>query len=147
MVKPRPAPARARAPVRPASDDMPVPAPPQPPSDPRVASFMTIVDRLESIVESETGALKRNMPAKVAETGQRKRQGMLDLGRAMRGLAKESADPRVQERLARFSTALEDNRRTLDVHLRAVRDVAEVIAKSMREQESDGTYCRLAGRR
>lgn len=115
--------------------------------DPRVASFMSIVDRLEGVIETETGALKQNRPAQVAETGQRKRQGMLELGRAMKALAKSGGDPAVQARLGRFAAALEDNRRTLDIHLRAVREVADVIAKSMRDQESDGTYTRHADRR
>ena len=65
----------------------------------------------------------------------------------MKALAKSGGDPAVQARLGRFAAALEDNRRTLDIHLRAVREVADVIAKSMRDQESDGTYSRHADRR
>lgn len=113
--------------------------------DPAIAAFMTIMDRLEAVVDGETGALKLNLPARVGETGQRKRQGMLELGRAMRLLAKDGPDPRVQERLRGFAAKLEDNRRVLDTHLRAVRDVADIIARTMREMESDGTYSRLAG--
>ena len=120
--------------------------PPAAPSDPALSTFMTIMDRLETIVEDETQALSRNRPGRIGETGQRKRQGMLELGRAMRRLPRSGADAQVQARLIRFAAKLEDNRRLLDIHLRAVRGVADLIAKTMREMDSDGTYSRLAGR-
>ncbi len=120
------------------------PAVSPPVGDPSLTAFLSVMDRLEGIVDGETKALKRNLPAQVGESGHRKRQGMLELGRAMRLLARKGADPQVQDRLARFAAKLEDNRRVLDTHLRAVRDVADIIAKTLRDLESDGTYSRLA---
>jgi hypothetical protein len=124
-------------------------AAPQPPAvpepDPTVAAFMGIMDRLEQIIDAETDSLTRNLPDRIGESGQRKRQGLLELGRAMRHL-RGKASPEVQDRLNAFSGKLENNRRMLDIHLRAVRDVADLIARSLREMDSDGTYTRMIGR-
>ncbi len=114
--------------------------------DPTLIAFMAIVDRLESIVDAETESLHRNRSDRVGETGQRKRQGMLELARVMRVLTRGGTPTPVRERLDRFATKLEHNRSILDVHLRAVRDVAETIARTLREAESDGTYCLLVDR-
>ena len=108
--------------------------------------FMAIVDRVEAAVDAETEALSRNLPLDAAELNRRKRQGLLELNRIMRTFAGTGPQPEARDRLGRLAGKLERNRHVLDMQLRAVREIADIIARSIKEAESDGTYSLLAGR-
>lgn len=103
-------------------------------------SFETVLHRLETTMETENEHLRRNQPAVLGDLGNGKRQGLLELGRIMRVLSATGPHPDLTERLARFRTKVETNRQVLDVHLHAVRGVADIIARTMKDAESDGTY-------
>lgn len=128
---------------RPAAPAQPGPATAAPPG---VAALLAVVDRLESVLDAETEALKRSLPADMAEFGNRKRQGLLEMDRALRAASAGGPRPEVRERLARFAVAVERNRSALGTQLRAVRDIADIIAQTLRDAESDGTYSPVAGR-
>ncbi|WP_237478243.1 flagellar protein FlgN [Lichenibacterium dinghuense] len=110
---------------------------------PGVAGLLAVVDRLEAVLDAETDALKRSLPADMAEIGNRKRQGLLEMDRALRAVPPA---PEVRERLHRFAAAVERNRAALGTQLRAVREIADIVAQTLREAESDGTYSPAAGR-
>jgi hypothetical protein len=48
--------------------------------------------------------------------------------------------PAVTDRLAGLKDKLERNQAVLRLHLEAVREVAELLAKAARDADSDGTY-------
>lgn len=108
--------------------------------------FIAVVDRVEAAVDAETEALSRNLPLDAAELNRRKRQGLLELNRIMRTFAGTGPQPEARDRLGRLAGKLERNRHVLDMQLRAVREIADIIARSIKEAESDGTYSLLAGR-
>lgn len=124
----------------------PAPAPEVAAVPPSVTAFLAVVDRVEGVVDAETEALSRNLSADMTDFGNRKRQGLLELNRALKAAA--AAGPRVEirDRLARFSARLERNRLVLGTQLLAVREIAEIIAQTLQEAESDGTYSPVAGR-
>lgn len=117
----------------------PVPTVPAP-VPPGVAALLAVVDRLEGLLDAETDALKRSLPADMAEIGNRKRQGLLEMDRALRAAASAGPAPELRERLQRFAGAVERNRAALGTQLRAVREIADIVAQTLREAESDGTY-------
>ncbi len=121
-----------------------IPGPSPAPESPGTAtvrdSFETVLTRLEVAMDAENEHLRRNVPASLGELSHRKRQGLLELGRIMRVLSATGPHPDLTERLARFRTKVETNRQVLDVHLHAVRGVADIIARTMKDAESDGTY-------
>ena len=112
-----------------------------------LASFAAIVDRLEQVVDTETEALGLSRPVDLALINRQKRQGLLELSRIMRALAGADAAGEARRRLDQLSGKLETNRLALDRQLRAVREVADIIALSIQEAESDGTYSQPGGRR
>ena len=71
---------------------------------------------------------------------QRKNRGLLELTRAMRLMQGVGRDPRVVPHLTRLRASLVRNQAALQIHLDAVREVSAIIAKSIQEVESDGTY-------
>lgn len=111
-----------------------------------VKSFAAIVERVEAVVDAETDALKHHRPVDMAGLILRKRQGLLELSRIMRAFSGLGPQVEAQGRLDRLSVKLENNRVVLDRQLRAVREVADIIASSIKDADSDGTYTKLAGR-
>ncbi|MBE7201483.1 MAG: flagellar protein FlgN [Parafilimonas terrae] len=126
------------------------PVPPEEPVDPGTASalaaFMAVVGRIEGVVEAETEALSRNLQVDMVALNHRKRQGLLELSRVMRTLTGFGPNALAQARLGGLAAKLDANRIVLDRQLRAMREVTEIVARSLRDADSDGTYSRLAGR-
>ena len=115
------------------------------PVSPALAAFFAIVERVEGVLDAETDVLSRNLPTDISDLGHRKRQGLLEMTRIMRTAASSGAQAEMRERLGRFSVKLERNRAVLGTQLRAVREIADIIALAMRDSESDGTYSRRVG--
>lgn len=116
-----------------------------PPVPPAVLAFMAVVDRVEAVLDAETEALTRNLPADITDLGNRKRQGLLELSRALRSAVAGGPRADVRDRLGRFTVKLERNRAVLGTQLRAVREIADIISTTLQEAESDGTYSAFAG--
>jgi hypothetical protein len=112
-----------------------------------LAAFVAVADRLEGVIDGETEALERNQPCDLGAICQRKRQGLLELSRFLPRAA-VSADREVaHRRLDRLAAKLDRNRRALDIQLQAVREVADIISRALKEADSDGTYSPLASLR
>lgn len=97
------------------------------------------IEYLGAIVDQETDALRTRAAIDLAEFNTRKNQGLLELNRALRALDAGSSAS-IAVRLASLRAKLEVNRALLQTHLEAVREVASVVAQSIRDSESDGTY-------
>lgn len=110
------------------------------------AAFAAVADRLEAVLDHETEALRRNRACDLADTCGRKRQGLLELTRFLPSLATAEEREGARGRLGRLDAKLALNRQVLDVQIGAVRRVADIIARTLRDAESDGTYSMQAGR-
>ena len=115
-------------------------AAPEPATPATVVAFLAVVDRVEAVLDAETDALTRQLPSDMTDIGNRKRQGLLELSRALKSAAAAGPRAEIRDRLARFARALERNRAVLGSQLLAVREIADIIGHTMREAESDGTY-------
>ena len=111
-----------------------------------VVAFLAVVDRVEAVLDAEIDALSRDIPADITDLGNRKRQGLLEMSRALKGAAAAGPRAEIRDRLVRFVAKLERNRAVLGTQLRAVREIADIIAQTMQEAESDGTYSPKAPR-
>ena len=109
-------------------------------ADPLLVGFMTVVDRLQGVIDYETDSLSRHVAVDLADLNRQKRQGMLELNRLMRSLSTRPASEVVRERLTDLGASIERNRAVLEVQLSAVREIADIIAAVMRDAEWDGTY-------
>lgn len=109
-------------------------------------AFVAVVERLETVIETETRMLAGGGAIEIAEATKQKRQGFLELSRLMKTMERTIPSQDILARLAAFRGKLEANDATLRVHLQAVRAVNALIVGVMREAESDGTYSRGYGR-
>ncbi|MGX9424002.1 MULTISPECIES: hypothetical protein [Bradyrhizobium] len=104
------------------------------------SNALNAIERLTATIEEETDKLENRAQVDFDSFSQRKNRGLLELTRAMRVTQGIEFDPRVVAHLTRLRASLVRNQAALQMHLDAVREVSAIIAKSIQEVESDGTY-------
>jgi hypothetical protein len=105
-----------------------------------INSTLNAIERLNATIDEETDRLEIRVSVDLEASSQRKNRGLLELTRAMRLTQGGAVDPRVVPHLARLRASLVRNQAALQVHIDAAREVSAIIARSIQEVESDGTY-------
>jgi hypothetical protein len=113
----------------------------------RAAALLRVLQRLESVIDEEVSALRQRQAIDLDQFSRRKNRGLLELVRVGKGFGDPRSDPSVAREISRLRAKLEENYGILRLHLNAVRAVSDVICRSIREAESDGTYPASLGRR
>ena len=106
------------------------------------ASFeacLRAIERVEQVVDQETQALKRRERGRLDEFVNRKSHGLLELTRAMRAVG-ASAGEGLRPQLQALQAKLSENSALLKMNVEAVQEVSTVMARAIRDGESDGTY-------
>jgi uncharacterized protein (UPF0335 family) len=103
-------------------------------------AFARTIERIERLVELETATLQDYRPLDFADFNHKKSHALLELSRAMRALGPASHDSRTLTDLSRLRGKLEKNLAVLNIHLKAVRQVCALIARTIEDDDSDGTY-------
>jgi hypothetical protein len=98
------------------------------------------IERLEETIEAETAALLSGKLVDQDEFTRRKSQSLLELTRLVRTLQSEPLNLEASKRLEVLRAKLELNHSALEMHLRAVQEVAEIVSGAIQSAESDGTY-------
>lgn len=101
---------------------------------------LNAIERLKTTIDEETQKLEVRAAVDFDGFSQRKNRGLLELSRAMRLAQGGDLDPRVAPYLTGLRSSLIRNQAALQIHLDAVREVSAIIARSIQEVESDGTY-------
>lgn len=107
-----------------------------------LTALMTAIRRALDVVEAETLALRDNASADLKVFEHRKSQVLLDLERARQAVPAYALTEDIKELLERLRLALQDNMTLLFRHLSAVKEISDLVAQSMLDAESDGTYAR-----
>ncbi len=118
-----------------------------PRSHPHAAVALPVVQRLTRTVAAETEDIVAGRPAPYELYGQRKNQGLIELNRLLPAFAKAGDGEGLGAALAELNAALTTNKRALGTQLKAAIAVADIIARAIREGQSDGTYTARAWRR
>lgn len=105
-----------------------------------VRGLLAAIRRLEGIVEEETIALTTGQKIDFDDFSARKSRSMLEFVRLMRARMYLGGEVEVTEQIQQLREKLERNRSVLEMHYDAVREVAGIIVKAIKEAESDGTY-------
>jgi hypothetical protein len=106
--------------------------------------LLAAIRRLENVVEEETTALETGKKIDFDDFSARKSRSMLEFVRLMRARIHLGGEAEVTEEVQRLRQKLERNRKILEMHYDAVREVATIIVRAISEAESDGTYARTA---
>ena len=109
------------------------------------AALEQAVTRLESILDAESAALDDGRFSELLDLTARKNHSLLELTRLGRNLGAQQ-QPEMQGRLTVLRAAVERNHRALELHVKASTEIADLIASSIADSESDGTYRARPGR-
>lgn len=110
------------------------------PRSEEMRGLLSAIRRLETIVEEETAALTSGKKIDFDDFSARKSRSMLEFVRLMRARMHLGGEVEITEEIQRLREKLERNRSVLEMHYDAVREVAAVIVKAIKDAESDGTY-------
>ncbi|MGD0640593.1 MAG: flagellar protein FlgN [Roseiarcus sp.] len=105
-----------------------------------VAMILPVVDRLRQTLDEENEDIARRGAVDYRAYNLRKSQGLLELNRLAPALAHNQMGPVLRAALADLHAKLETNRRLLRTQLQAAQAVSNIIARAIRESQSDGTY-------
>jgi hypothetical protein len=121
--------------------DLDLPAPDE--TEAVLKPVVTAIERLETVVEAETRMLLEGANPDLVEMNARKSRGLYDFTRAMNKAvvkAEAAALKSLQPLLDRLRQKLERNCEALQLHLRAVGELSDIIRTAIETQEADGTY-------
>lgn len=104
------------------------------------AAVIHAVERLSQVVEEETQLLRQVGSADFERLNHQKNFSLLELTRAMRVLPAQERTPVLAARLGRLRELLDENQRVLKLHLTAAEEIANLVAASIQDAASDGTY-------
>ncbi|MEY9283725.1 hypothetical protein [Bradyrhizobium yuanmingense] len=102
--------------------------------------LLAAIRRLAGIVEEETTALATGQKIDFDDFSARKSRSMLEFVRLMRARMHLGGEVEITEEIQRLRDKLERNRSILEMHYDAVREVASIVVKAVKDAESDGTY-------
>jgi hypothetical protein len=105
-----------------------------------VRGLLAAIRRLQGIVEEETISLETGTKIDFDDFSTRKSRSMLEFVRLMRARIHLGGEAEIAEEIHALRDKLERNRTVLEMHYDAVREVAEIIVRAIKEAESDGTY-------
>ena len=112
-------------------------------------AFVGAVERLERTLDRETEMLRHHQPIALHDFNHEKSHALLELNRtltAIRALDPHAFEYAAKEPLARLRLKLEGNLAILQTHLTAVSEIAAIIARTIQDHESDGTYTTMLNR-
>ncbi|MGH1418903.1 MAG: hypothetical protein ACRBCJ_08610 [Hyphomicrobiaceae bacterium] len=102
--------------------------------------LLNLISELLQVLEIEHKSLNNVVDSDLGELGDRKLQLLAAFSRIKRDVANLSKSEELHRKLQELRTALDENQRTLEIHIRAVNDVADTISSAIKESDSDGTY-------
>ncbi|MGD1035621.1 MAG: hypothetical protein ABR878_00160 [Roseiarcus sp.] len=102
--------------------------------------ILPVVDRLRQTLDEENQDIARRGSVDYNAYNLRKSQGLLELKRLAPALANNQVGPILRAALADLHDKLETNHRMLRTQLKAAQAVSDIIARAIRESQSDGTY-------
>ncbi|MET3911173.1 hypothetical protein ABID59_005536 [Bradyrhizobium sp. S3.3.6] len=111
-----------------------------------ISGLLSAIRRLENIVEEETVALATGQKVDFDDFSMRKSRSMLEFVRLMRARMHLGGETEITGEIQRLREKLERNRSLLEMHYDAVREVAAIIVRAIKDAESDGTYTGRAAR-
>lgn len=103
-------------------------------------ALLACIERLENVLDVENTALVERRDADLQECSRRKSRALLELTRIARAVPPAAIEPPARLGIGRLREKLLRNRDLLQIHISAVREVADLLARVIAETESDGTY-------
>ncbi len=105
-----------------------------------IGAMLSAIERTRAAVEAETSALRERVAIDLAPYGDGKNHALLELSRAAKRFGERPVPLHIGEHLEDLRDTLEENLNLLGSHLEAVREISDIVSRSMLDADSDGTY-------
>jgi len=105
-----------------------------------VATILPVVERLRVVIDAENQEIAARRAVDYRTHTQRKNQGLFELTKLKGLIAGARRHPAVAAAFSDLSARLDINYRLLGAQLKAARTVSDIVARAIRESQSDGTY-------
>lgn len=109
--------------------------------------LVSVVSRACALVDEETSALQDNRTVDHSAFVARKDMIAFELGTIARAAAGLAPTEELRRQFEELSVKLEKNRKLLEIHIGASRQIARMLADVVRAGNSDGTYSVRPGER
>ena len=84
--------------------------------------------------------MRGNVPVDLKEFNNRKSMGLYELQNALRLLEGRPPAAATRQLLDQLNAKLDENQHVLKIHLEAVHEITAIIANTIKQADSDGTY-------
>lgn len=105
-----------------------------------LATVLPVVERLSATLEAENRDLISRGAVDYPAYSQKKNQSLLELNRLRSTLESVQSHPGARLALTDLAVKLDANHRLLKIQLRAAQTISSIVARAIREGQSDGTY-------
>jgi translation elongation factor EF-G len=105
-----------------------------------------VIERLLQTLDAESEQIASGKRVDYEALNQRKSQALLELTRLAPMVAGAEATPALRNALETLRAKLDANQRLLNTQLNAARKVSDIIARAIKDMQSDGTYSAYAWR-
>lgn len=108
--------------------------------------LMKSLERLEETLDLETAALLARDLSNLEEFNRRKSQSLLEISRMVRTVESAALDAAATKKLESLKIKIQNNQDILQLHMRAVQEIANIVSGAIQAAESDSTYSAYATR-
>lgn len=99
-----------------------------------------VLSRLEAVIDAENAALGVDRNYDLSRSNALKSRCLYDMTVLFKQVQPEQLNPDHRSHLQSVRTKLDVNHAKVLAHMEAVREIAEMIKKTVAESEADGTY-------
>lgn len=99
-----------------------------------------VLSRLESVIDAENAAIGVDRDYDLGRSNALKSRCLYDMTVLFNQVQPDQLSPEHRDRLQSVRTKLDVNHAKVQAHMEAVREIAEMIKKTVAESEADGTY-------
>jgi hypothetical protein len=105
-----------------------------------VATILPVIERLSQMLDAENEQIASRQAVDYVTLNARKSQALLEINRLAPTLRAAEASPEFRAAMTGLRAELERNARLLKIQLQAARTITDIIARAIRDGQSDGTY-------
>lgn len=109
-------------------------------TQPKEIRFGNVLGRLEALLDLENSKIGKDKFFDIAASSTYKSRCLYEMTTLLRSFSADQIRPEHQKLLVKVQEKLAANKRKLEMHMEAVRGIADLLKDAHKDAEDDGTY-------
>lgn len=109
-------------------------------TQPNEIRFGNVLGRLEALLDLENAKIGKDTSFDITASSTHKSRCLYEMTILLKGFRPEQIRPEHQNLLIKVQEKLAVNKRKLEIHMDAVRGIADLLKDAHKDAEDDGTY-------